>query len=90
LWIFATWDAIHTRDLAQNEDSQGKLLQPSRLIRYSPKELPMKTLLLLLACIIASSFGIALTEGTMNSVFQYVLMGTVGISTLVLLSGVTD
>lgn len=50
----------------------------------------MKTLLLLLACIIASSFGIALTEGTMNSVFQYVLMGTVGISTLVLLSGVTD
>ncbi|NQV28200.1 MAG: hypothetical protein HQ518_27930 [Rhodopirellula sp.] len=50
----------------------------------------MKTLLVLLSCIVASSFGIALTEGSANSVFQYVLMGTVVISTLVLLSGVTD
>ena len=50
----------------------------------------MKTLLFLLACVIASSIGIATTEGVMNTLSQYILMGTTVVSTIVLLSGMTD
>ena len=50
----------------------------------------MKTLLLLLLCIVVSSVGIATTEGAMNTLSQYVLMGTTVISAIVLLTGVTD
>ncbi|MHC4877463.1 MAG: hypothetical protein ACYTGL_13290 [Planctomycetota bacterium] len=50
----------------------------------------MKTLLFLLTCIVASSFGIATTEGVMNTLSQYVLMGTTIIAAVVLLTGVTD
>lgn len=50
----------------------------------------MKILLFLLTCIVASSFGIGLTEGTTNTIFQYALMATMGVSAVVLLTGATD
>jgi hypothetical protein len=50
----------------------------------------MKMLLLLLTCIVASSVGIATTEGMMNTLSQYLLMGATIISVIVLLTGVTD
>lgn len=64
--------------------------QSSLTLRGSADRIQMKTLLLLLLCIVVSSVGIATTEGAMNTLSQYVLMGTTVISAIVLLTGVTD
>jgi hypothetical protein len=68
----------------------GRGTPESHFCRGSADRIHMKTLLLLLLCIVASSVGIATTEGVVNTLSQYLLMGTTVISAIVLLTGVTD
>ena len=50
----------------------------------------MKTLLFLLMCIVASSFGIATADGAMHTFCIYSLMAATVVSAVVLATGVTD